>query len=163
MTGRFTNASSVIQLVRDDKDLATLYQETYQQDLYYIDFFVTCQGPNQIFNFISKYQCPTEATSDLRKEHVNPNIINLSSPAITHQYVLRRWDEIPLEFVKRSILMIVDPSFRNRDRQRGKRLPYIGGSTKLRVAKGLLEIIDPDPPDKSIISLGHLANYLADI
>ena len=56
--------------------------------------------------------------------------------------------------------MIVDPSFRNRHKSRGKRLPYIGGSTKLRVAKGLLEIIDPDPVDKSIISLGHIANWL---
>ena len=28
------------------------------------------------------------------------------------------------------------------------------------MAKGLLEIIDPDPLDKSIISLGHIANWL---
>ena len=56
--------------------------------------------------------------------------------------------------------MIVDPSFRNRNLRRGKRLPYIGGSTKVKVAKGLLEIIDPDPLDKSIISLGQIANWL---
>ena len=160
LTGRFTNASSVIQLVREDKDLASLYEETRQQDLYYIDYFVTCDGPNQVFNFINNYECPTEAMSELRLKFVNKNMVNPSSPAITHQYVLRRWDDVPLEHVKKSILMIVDPSFRNRHRQRGKRLPYIGGSTKLRVAKGLLEIIDPDPLDKSIISLGHIANWL---
>ena len=33
LTGRFTNASSVIQLVRDDKDLASLYEETKQQNI----------------------------------------------------------------------------------------------------------------------------------
>ena len=90
ITGRFTNASSVIQLVREDKDLASLYEETKQQDLYYIDYFVECEGHNQVYSFISTYDCPTEATSAMRLKHVNKHMINPSSPAITHQYVLRR-------------------------------------------------------------------------
>ena len=33
MIGRFTSASSVIQLVRNDKNLAALYEETNKQDI----------------------------------------------------------------------------------------------------------------------------------
>ena len=147
MIGRFNSASSVIKLVRQDKDLASLYEETRRQDIYYIEFFVNSNGPNKLMRFIQQYSCPTRAMNEFRLKFVNPDMINPSSPAIAHQLTMRRWYEVPLNSVKRTIIMIVDPSFNNRGERRGDRLPYIGGSTKIRFAKGLLEIMDPEPTD----------------
>ena len=52
MTGRFNSASSVIQLVRQDKDLALLYEETRNQDIYYINFFINSGGTNKFLGYI---------------------------------------------------------------------------------------------------------------
>ena len=89
-----------------------------------------------------------------RLKFVNKDI-NTSSTAITHQFALRRCEEVPLKYVNKTIIMIVDPTFRYRDIRRGDRLPYIGGSTKISCQRSV-EIVDPDPIDKSIISLGHI-------
>ena len=65
-----------------------------------------------------------------RLKFVNKDI-NTSSTAITHQFALRRCEEVPLKYVNKTIIMIVDPTFCYRDIRRGDRLPYIGGSTKI--------------------------------
>ena len=74
--------------------------------------------------------------NNFRLDHVSEDMINPSSPAITHQFLMRKWHDIPLQKVSRTIIIIVDPSFEIRNERRGRRAPHIGGSTKIRLAKG---------------------------
>lgn len=86
---------------------------------------------------------------------------NPSQPCIQHQTVMRRWDDLPLEDLCRSIKITVHEGFSTASLLRGPHASYIGSTTRIKRSISPVVLVNPDPADKVALSVAELMSWVS--
>ena len=99
----------------------------------------------------------------LRSETWGREVVGVSHPCPNHQVALSRWDK-NLGDVTRSIFTMVDKGWL-KHLSRGKRIPYVGSMTRMKIRKSNLDIFETNSMItnlKKILTIGPWARSASD-
>lgn len=108
------------------------------------DAFERKQPNAMVYNMISvENTCLTQLAQNLRDTMWGMSMERITMAAQQEQTRLVRWKDIPQEWASRAILIIVDASI-NRDSHitRGRNTPYYGSTTRLRVRRAPMQVLE---------------------
>lgn len=87
--------------------------------------------------------CITELAQELRETMWGLQLEGITMPAQQEQTMLYRWNEIPLAWAPRAVLLIVDATVNNNCQvTRGAHTPYYGSATRMRVRRAPMQVME---------------------
>lgn len=91
---------------------------------------------------------------------LGPHPEGLDLALSSSRFILRRWEDIPLEWIRNSIRVDVDEQVALLDVLRGQRSCYIGSDTRVKRQKSPLALVNPDPLEQSALTFGQLLTWV---
>lgn len=137
-----------------------LYDYSVGRDKLIIEYFMQARG--RTIGSLDLEGCPVATADKLRVESLDMDLVTPSMPPIQHEIVMMRWDEIPPLLVPRTIRVTVAPTISNYLQERGPYKAYLGSDTKIKHARGPLEVINPDTMERSALSLAQLETWVGE-
>lgn len=105
--------------------------------------------------------CLTQLPQNLRDSMWDLNLEGINMPAQQEQTRLYRWNDIPVQWASRSILVIVDESVNNcASTTRGKNTSYYGSATKMRVRRATMQVLEVGNLVSSLKQLMELKGWV---
>lgn len=114
---------------------------------------------NIILRWMEYSSCPTECMNLARIYQTGRYLSCPSSPAPQDQFVLTRWDKVPLDNIRHAIKITVDKGVELLDVLRGGRACYIRSDTVIKRHKSPMALVCPDSLDKSALVLRELLSW----
>lgn len=93
--------------------------------------------------YLSRPTCMTDTAQLLREEMWGLPMEGITMPSQQEQTRLYRWEEIPIQWASRAILVMVDASVEDDPlTTRGRHTPYYGSATKMRVRRAPMQVLE---------------------
>lgn len=159
--GQFHTSSSVLQLAKQHTSFAVESQEAKRCDKVSLDHLTSKgKGESKVVQWIGEHKCPTEVMDSVRCEVTGVDLTTPSAPAPQHQVLIRRWEEVPMNWIPCTLKVTVDDHIELHDIVRGNKSSYIGSDTKVKKHKSPVALISPSSTDRCALDLGELLSWV---
>ncbi|APG78639.1 RNA-dependent RNA polymerase [Beihai rhabdo-like virus 6] len=157
--GKFYTSSSILKLTESYTNFEQETLRAKESDKIALAKLAS-KGHNEPSVWARSSTCPTEVMTLVRQKLTGKALSFPSMAAPQHQVRVIRWSALGKDEVRRSLRVTVDPAITSFRTMRGPGPCYIGSDTKIKTRKSPLALIDPEPLDRSALSLATMRSWI---
>jgi hypothetical protein len=163
MAGKFASTRSIMKVAFKEwsSELEVLNRVRVYEDALSLYYHSRLPSPF-VFETLFLDVCPTKSAQLLRETMWKIRVTGITMAPAQCQARLVKWEEIPPEWVSRSILYIVKDTVLddNYDWTRGSCSIYVGSATGLRAKKAPLQVVESTQLHKALLALVTLMPWV---